>query len=117
MEAGLAELSSSWPLRVETSNGHIDLAVEGKVPDMRMTTSNSAIDLRLPGSASARLIANTSHGDITTDFDLTTHGGTISKDHLEGEIGGGGPNIELNTSNSSITFVSAEDARRESRSR
>jgi len=89
-------------LRVETSNGHIDLEVAGKIPDMRLSTSNSAIDLRLPDSAHARLIASTSHGDITTDFDLTTHGGTISKDHLEGEIGGGGPDIELSTSNSSI---------------
>ena len=102
VEARLADLSSTWPLRAETSNGHIDLEIDGRIPDMRMTTSNSAIDLRLPASASARLIASTSHGDITTDFDLTTHGGTISKDHLEGQIGGGGPNIELSTSNSSI---------------
>ena len=102
VEARLADLSSSWPVRVETTNGHIDLAVDGKVPDMRMTTSNSAIELRLPASASARLIASTSHGDITSDFDLTTHGGTFSKDHLEGDIGGGGRNVELSTSNSSI---------------
>jgi DUF4097 and DUF4098 domain-containing protein YvlB len=102
VEARLADLSSSWPVRVESSNGHIDLSVDGKVPDMRVTTTNSAIELRLPGSASARLIASTSHGDINSDFDLTTHGGTISKDHLEGDIGGGGRSVELNTSNSSI---------------
>jgi len=102
IEARLNDLSSSWPLRVETSNGHVDLSVDGKVPDMRVTTNNSAIDLRLPDSTSARLVASTSHGDINSDFDLTTHGGSISKDHLEGDIGGGGRTIELNTSNSSI---------------
>jgi DUF4097 and DUF4098 domain-containing protein YvlB len=102
VEARLTDVSSAWPVRVETSNGHIDLTVDGKVPDMRATTNNSAIDLTLPGSASARLIASTSHGDINSDFDVTTHGGTLSKDHLEGEIGSGGPNIELNTSNGSI---------------
>ncbi len=102
VDARLADLSDSWPVRVESSNGHIDLTVNGKVPDMRVTTSNSSIDLRLPDSANARLIASTSHGDINSDFDVTTHGGTISKDHLEGEIGVGGRSIELNTSNSSI---------------
>lgn len=102
VEARLLDLSSTWPLRVASSNGHIDLELEGKVPDMRVSTSNSSIELRLPGSAGARLSASTSHGDITSDFDVTTHGGTLSKDHLEGEIGSGGPNVELSTSNSSI---------------
>ncbi|MGA3026827.1 MAG: DUF4097 family beta strand repeat-containing protein [Bryobacteraceae bacterium] len=102
VEARLTDLSASWPVRVETNNGHIDLAVDGKVPDMRVTTSNSAIELRLPASAGARLIASTSHGEITSDFDLTTRGGTFSKDHLEGDIGGGGRNVEMHTSNASI---------------
>jgi DUF4097 and DUF4098 domain-containing protein YvlB len=102
VEARLTDPTSTWPVRVDTSNGHVDLDVQGKLPDMRVTTSNSAIELRLPDSASARLSASTSHADITSDFDLTTHGGTLSKDHLEGEIGSGGPSVELNTSNSSI---------------
>ncbi|HTP88132.1 MAG TPA: DUF4097 family beta strand repeat-containing protein [Bryobacteraceae bacterium] len=102
VEARLSDLSESWPVRVETTNGHIDVAVDGKVPDMRCSSSNSAIELRLPSSTSARLIASTSHGEITSDFDVTTHGGSISKDHLEGDIGGGGRNVELTTSNSSI---------------
>jgi putative adhesin len=102
IEGRLANLNTGWPLRAETTNGHIDLDVEGGLPDMHLTTSNSSIDLRLPDSASGRLIADTSHSDITSDFDLTTHGGTISKDHLEGQIGGGGPNIEINTSNGAI---------------
>jgi hypothetical protein len=102
IEGRLANLNTGWPLRAETTNGHIDLDVEGGLPDMHLTTSNSSIDLRLPDSASGRLIADTSHSDISSDFDLTTHGGTISKDHLEGQIGGGGPNIEINTSNGAI---------------
>jgi len=102
VEARLTDLSESWPVHVETSNGHVDLRVEGRIPDMRVSTNNSSIELLLPASANARLDATTSHGDINSDFDVTTHGGTISKDHLEGDIGGGGPNIDLHTSNSSI---------------
>jgi hypothetical protein len=102
VEARLTDLSFSWPVRVQTTNGHIDLTVDGKVPDMRVTSSNASIELRLPGSAGARLIASTSHGEINSDFDMTTHGGTFAKDHLEGDIGGGGRTLELSTSNSSI---------------
>jgi len=102
VEARLAGLGDAWPVRVQTSNGHVDVEVDGKVPDMRVVTSNSPVELRLPASTGARLDATTSHGGVDSDFDVTTHGGSISKDHLQGDIGGGGPDIDLTTSNSSI---------------
>ena len=42
-----------------------------------------------------------SASSITSDFDVMTHG-TQSKNRLEGQINGGGPLIDLSTSNGSI---------------
>ncbi|HZU28453.1 MAG TPA: DUF4097 family beta strand repeat-containing protein [Bryobacteraceae bacterium] len=103
IEVTIADAPGNWPIKADSSNGRIELNVDsGHVPDIRATTSNSSIALRLPASTNARLEADTSHGSITTDFDVTVHGGTLGKSHLAGTIGSGGPLIELSSSNGSI---------------
>jgi hypothetical protein len=46
----------------------------------------------------------TSHSSIHTDFDLKREEGN-SKTHLDAIIGGGGPTVELNSSNGSIRIL------------
>jgi DUF4097 and DUF4098 domain-containing protein YvlB len=88
-----------------TSNGSIDLAFEsGPVPSIKASSSNSGITLRLPPRVDARISASTSNSSITSDFELTTRG-EISKHHLEGVLGAGGPMIDLHTSNGGIRLV------------
>jgi len=102
----LSNPPTNRPLRADSSNGRIDLSVDGsRIPDIRATTSNSSIALRLPSSINAKLNAETSHGSITSDFDVLMHGGQIGKSHLEGTIGSGGPLIELSSSNGSIQVL------------
>ncbi len=104
IEATLHNPAAEWPVRVESTNGHVELTVDGqKLPDMHVNTSNSAIDLHLPSSASARLHAQTSSSNVSCDFDLLTHG-ALAKGLLEGTIGNGGPSIDLSTSNGSIAI-------------
>jgi DUF4097 and DUF4098 domain-containing protein YvlB len=105
IEVAVEDAPGNWPIKADSSNGRIDLTVGGHVPDIRATTSNSSISVRLPASTSARLQADTSHGSITTDFDVTVHGGTLGKSHLAGVIGSGGPLIELSSSNGSIRVL------------
>lgn len=94
------------PLRADSSNGRIDLTLDGsRLPDIHATTSNSSIALKLPASVNAQLNAETSHGSITSDFDVMVHGGQMGKSHLEGTIGSGGPLIELSSSNGSIEVL------------
>lgn len=95
--------SDSSPVRLESSNGPIDLTMDA-VREVKATTSNSSIAVRMPGSANATVDARTSNSSITSDFDVSVRGGSISKRHLEGTIGTGGPLLDLGTSNGSITL-------------
>jgi DUF4097 and DUF4098 domain-containing protein YvlB len=96
--------SDSSPVRLESSNGHIELTMDA-MREVKATTSNSSITVRLPASADASVDAHTSNSSITCDFDVSVHGGLISKHRLEGTIGKGGPLLDLGTSNGSIKLL------------
>ena len=96
--------ADSHPVRLESSNGHIDLTLDA-VREVHAGTSNSSITVRMPSSAGASVRAHTSNSSITCDFDVSMHGGLISKHHLEGTIGSGGPLLDLGTSNGSIRVL------------
>jgi DUF4097 and DUF4098 domain-containing protein YvlB len=102
---GAAAPPSERPVRLETSNGSVDVRLEeDALADLRVTTSNASITVRLAGDPSARLVARTSNGKIESDFSLRTRG-EIGKNRLEGELGSGGPLMDLTTSNGGIHLV------------
>ena len=106
IHARFAKVSPQRAFRFDSSNGSIDVAFEAlEGNDIRANTSNSSITLRFPPSIRAQLRANTSHGSITSDFDVTIRGGAMGKDHLEGQIGEGGPLVQASTSNGSIRIL------------
>lgn len=101
-----AEISrSSSDVRLNTNNGSINLELP---PDfaagIRAHTSNSSITVHLPPSINAHVIASTNNDSINSEFEMTVHG-EISKTHLEGDIGRGGPLVDLETSNGSIRIL------------
>lgn len=100
----VAEPDAGSPIRLETSNGHIEITLDA-AREIRAHTSNSSITARLPGSLNARLSAHTSNASITSDFDVNVRGGKLSKHSLEGTIGSGGPLIDLSSSNGSIRIL------------
>jgi hypothetical protein len=89
-----------------TSNGSVDLELETpQSSDVTASTSNGGITVRLPASTNASVNARTSgHDRIYSDFDVTVRG-QLAKSRLEGTIGGGGPRIELSTSNGNIRLL------------
>lgn len=96
--------SDTRPVRLESSNGHIDLTMDA-AREVHADTSNSSITVRMPSSAGADVRAHTSNASITSDFDVSVHGGMISKHRLEGQIGSGGPLLDLGTSNGAIRIL------------
>ena len=92
-------------VRVQSSNGGIDLTLPPNTQSaVRAHTSNSGITLHLPGEVNARLSAGTSNASISSDFEMRMRG-EISKHHIEGSIGNGGPLIDLSTSNGQIRIM------------
>jgi hypothetical protein len=92
-------------VRVQSSNGGIDLTLPTNLQSaVRAHTSNSGITLHLPGEVNARLSAGTSNASISTDFEMRMRG-EITKHHIEGTIGSGGPLLDLSTSNGPIRIV------------
>jgi len=101
----LAKSEAGHPIKLETTNGGIELTIEtAQQNDVRASTSNGSITLHLPSNLNAQLNANTSNSSISSDFEVATQG-TMSKNHLEGRIGSGGPTLDLSTSNGSIRLL------------
>jgi len=96
--------ADSGPVRLSSSNGHIELTMEA-AREVHATTTNSSITVRMPSSAGATLDAHTSNSSIICDFDVSVHGGMLSKHRLAGTIGNGGPMLDLGTSNGSIKLL------------
>lgn len=104
IDAHLLEAGGSRPMKLHTSNGSVKLTME-QTPagDIHASTNNGSITLYAPASLEVQLKADTSHGSISTEFDVV--GGVVKKTKLEGAVGGGGPLLELDTSNGSIKLL------------
>ena len=103
IHARLSDPEPQKAVKLESSNGTVELTMDQiKDNDIRISTSNSSINLRLPANAAGQLRARTSNSSITSDFDINVRAGQLSKSHLEGAIGSGGPLFDLSTSNGHI---------------
>jgi DUF4097 and DUF4098 domain-containing protein YvlB len=104
IDVNIAELDAGKPLRLESSNASINVALDKwKNNDIFADTSNSSINLRLPDGVNAKLKATTSNGSVTCDFDVNVT--SKAKTRLEGVIGSGGPTITLDSSNGNIRLM------------
>ena len=104
--ARLNDPAMGWPIHAESSNGHIDLRIEGKrIPEVRASTSNSSIIVRLPPDADADVRAHTSHSSVYSDFDGVRTENQHGRGEMSGRIGRGGRSLDLSSSNGSIKIV------------
>ncbi len=104
IDATVAELEPGRAVTLDSSNGSITLTLETwKNNDIKAHTSNSSINVRLPDKVAADLNLTTSNGSITTDFEITTS--QMSKTHVVGKLNGGGPRLDLTTSNGSVRLM------------
>jgi putative adhesin len=110
-------------LTVETTNGDIEAiglgggadvtAVNGRVrlelakvhdAGVRCKTTNGQIIVTLPAGAKATLAARVLHGDIQTE-NLSLKMNEESRQRLDATMGGGGPEIRLETTNGEVRVV------------
>lgn len=100
---GSIKVETEGRAEAQTVNGSIEASMgradwDGK---NEFKTVNGAIHLDLPGDLSTEVRAQTVNGDIETDFPLTVKG-RFSRRSLQGTIGGGGRELELETVNGGI---------------
>lgn len=86
-------------LKAETGSG--DIEVQGQpTSDWKLVTGSGSVRLTT-GKASFSLDASTGSGSIHSDPPITTHG-SLDKEHLRGEINGGGPTVRVETGSGDI---------------
>ncbi len=89
-------------VQAETTNGSIKAEIDGTDlgEDMRIKTTNGSIELRLDAGVAASIDARTKNGSVSSDFE----GGVQDrrKRTLDLDLNGGGPRVELESSNGSI---------------
>ncbi len=102
---GGIEVESDGVVSATTVNGSIDARM-GTAPreGLEFTTVNGGIRIELPAGTNADIDIDTVNGHIDTDFPLTIRGRWGPR-HASGEIGSGGPKIELHTVNGSIELI------------
>jgi len=106
IDARLSDPAADSTVRLETSNGHVELRLEGKqVPDVHVRSSNSPIVLYLPATANARVQAHTTGGSIKSDFAGVANEHARHSQDAEGTIGTGGHILDLETRNGSIEIL------------
>ena len=90
-------------VNAKTTNGGIQVAIDrlSGLEDMIMRTTNGSIRLTLPRDVEADIEASTTNGGISTDFRLEVEG-QFNRKHIRGRVNGGGPLIELHTTNGGI---------------
>ena len=88
-----------------TTNGNITVQVTAIRPDgIRLDTTNGSIDLRIPASSKANIAVRWVNGDFEAKG-LSLQG-EKDRRHYEGTLNGGGPRIELSTTNGRIRISS-----------
>jgi DUF4097 and DUF4098 domain-containing protein YvlB len=100
---GGINVSTSGLAKANTVNGSIKASM-GRADwtgDLDFETVNGSITVEMPADVGARVKASTVNGGMETDFPLTIQG-KFSNRKMEGTIGGGGRDLNLETVNGSI---------------
>lgn len=89
------------PVEASSTNGRVAVEVASLSGDVKLSTTNGAVTLTLPDDAKADLTANVTNGGISVDG-LKLETTEQSRRRVVGKINGGGPPIELHTTNGGI---------------
>jgi DUF4097 and DUF4098 domain-containing protein YvlB len=87
-------------------NGSIMVAyatLPAKPDEISLDTVNGSCTLKLPANAGFTLDADTVNGRVSCDFPITLQ--KSGKHDLRGTVGAGGPSIELDSVNGSLTVA------------
>ena len=98
----------SGVLDVETYKGDIKLELNNLTGDCDFETYKGRITLVMPSDSKFSLDADLGRkGDMSSDFDISTSGKSYKyRDHVKGNVNGGGPKIEFETYKGDLVLVS-----------
>lgn len=92
-------------VHADTSGGSIEVAFKGQIKgDCSLDTSGGSITVRVDPEAAFRVDADTSAGGVKCEIPITVRG-KIERDHLEGDVNGGGHTLKLDTSAGGIRIL------------
>ena len=106
-KGGIKVSRQEGKLAAETTNGNIKLEQVTFKDGLRAETTNGSITLVFlaAGEINANLLAETTNGTISVDFPVTLKNLRQSRRMIEAQVGQGGPEISLHTTNGSITIT------------
>jgi Toastrack DUF4097 len=98
------ELTGS--VAASTTNGGIALTIKGLgKAGVRAETTNGGVAVELPADAGADVAVQVTNGGIGLDNLRLETTGDQSRRHVEGRLNGGGPRVELSTTNGGIRLT------------
>ena len=103
---GGVKVSATGTAEGQTVNGSVSVSMGRVEGPLSFQTVNGSITVELPGDAAADVEAETVNGSINTDFPITVQG-RFGMRTAKGTIGGGGPDLSLQTVNGSINLKRA----------
>jgi DUF4097 and DUF4098 domain-containing protein YvlB len=89
----------------QTTNGGVTVDLASQSDRVRLRTTNGGVALTVPADAKADLSATCTNGGISVSG-LKMETTESSRRHVEGKLNGGGPPIELHTTNGGIRVTS-----------
>ena len=99
----IAVRHAAGAVRAETTNGSVEAELARLDGKLSLESTNGALTVRLPSGVRATLDAETTNGSVRSDLPVTAT--AASSRHLRGAINGGGPQLELSTTNGSIRIL------------
>jgi len=98
--------TSTGPVSATSGNGDVVVSMTtlGDRESMTFTTGNGRVRISVPSNFAAEIDASTGNGEVVSDFPITVTG-RLSKSHIRGTIGSGGPRIRLSSGNGTIELL------------
>lgn len=93
-------------IRLKSENGSVDVSLQGSRLDtdgLDVESENGSVDVRVPSDFAAHVDARTETGSMRVDFPVTVQG-RLDSNHIETDIGGGGPTIRISSENGSVSI-------------
>ncbi len=97
----------SGPVKIENSNGVVELHPSGAVGAIQIDNQKGDVDLVLPAKASFQVSAQTRRGDIQSDFSELRVDSEGENHSVNGAIGGGGAQLQVNNQYGDISIRKA----------
>jgi Toastrack DUF4097 len=93
-------------VQASTTNGGVELTVARLAAGgLRAETTNGGVAVELPSDSKADISAHVTNGGIGVENLTVVATGEKNRRHLEGKLNGGGPLVELSTTNGGIRLA------------